>query len=167
MSSSVLNGEIPYRMLFPTKNLFPIASKIFGCVCFVRDVRPLHTKLDHKCLKCILLGYSRVQKGCRCYCPTIKRYLVSPDVAFFKDTPFTSSPSSSCQGEGDNLFIYEVTSPTPSLSIDVAPSYPLVSQVYFRRPPPQPSDSCPPSMLPSSCDPGPSDDLPIALHKGK
>ncbi|KAA0059694.1 putative Polyprotein [Cucumis melo var. makuwa] len=44
------------------------------------------------------------------------RYLVSPDVAFFEDTPFTLSPSSSCQGDDDNLFIYEVTSPTPSSS---------------------------------------------------
>lgn len=167
MPSSVLNGEIPYRVLFPTKHLFPIAPKIFGCVCFVRDVRPHHTKLDPKSLKCIFLGYSRVQKGYRCYCPTLKRYLVSPDVVFFEDTPFTSSPSSLCQGEDDNLFIYEVTSPTPSLSTDVPPSRPLISQVYSRRPPPQPSDSCPPSMLPSSCDPAPSDDLPIALRKGK
>ena len=58
MSFSVLNGEIPYRVLFPTKNLFPIAPKIFGCVCFVRDVCPHHTKLDPKSLKCIFLGYS-------------------------------------------------------------------------------------------------------------
>ncbi|KAL0533503.1 hypothetical protein IC582_027535 [Cucumis melo] len=80
MPSSLLNGEIPYRVLFPTKSLFPIAPKIFGCVCFVRDIRPHHTKLDSKSLKCIFLGYSRVQKGYRCYCPTLKRYLVSPDV---------------------------------------------------------------------------------------
>ena len=65
MSSSVLNGETPYRVLFPTKNLFPIALKIFGCVCFVRDVHSRHTKLDPKSLKCIFLGYSRVQKGYR------------------------------------------------------------------------------------------------------
>ncbi|TYK11673.1 putative mitochondrial protein [Cucumis melo var. makuwa] len=30
---------------------------------------------------------------------------------FLEDTPFTSSPSSLCQGEDDNLFIYEITSP--------------------------------------------------------
>ncbi|KAL0533382.1 hypothetical protein IC582_030221 [Cucumis melo] len=60
MPSSLLNGEIPYRVLFPTKSLFPIAPKIFGCVYFVRDVRPHHTKLDPKSLKCIFLGYSHV-----------------------------------------------------------------------------------------------------------
>ena len=62
MPSSLLNGEIPYFVLFPTKNLFPIAPKIFGCVCFVRDVRSHHTKLDPESLKCIFLGYSCVQK---------------------------------------------------------------------------------------------------------
>ena len=60
MSSFIINGEIPYRILFPTKSLFPIAPKIFGCVCFARDVRPHHTKLDPKSLKCIFLGYSHV-----------------------------------------------------------------------------------------------------------
>ncbi|KAL0543591.1 hypothetical protein IC582_018691 [Cucumis melo] len=76
MPSFVLNGEISYCVLFPTKSLFPIALKIFGCVCFVRDVRPHHTKLDPKFLKCIFLSYSRVQKRYRCYCPILKRYLV-------------------------------------------------------------------------------------------
>ncbi|KAL0539985.1 hypothetical protein IC582_024207 [Cucumis melo] len=84
MPSSILNGEIPYLVTFPTKSLFPIALKIFGCVCFVRDVRPHHTKLDPKSLKYIFLGYSRVQKRYRCYCPTLKRYLVSFNIAFFR-----------------------------------------------------------------------------------
>ncbi|KAA0050691.1 putative Polyprotein [Cucumis melo var. makuwa] len=162
MPSSLLNGEIPYRVLFPTKSLFPIAPKIFGCVCFVRDICPRHTKLDLKSLKCIFLGYSRVQKGYCCYCPTLKRYLVSLDVAFFEDIPFTSSPSSLRQGEDDNFFIYEITFPT-----DAPPSRLLPSRVYSRRPLSQPSDSCPTSMPPSSSDLGPSDDLPIALRKGK
>ncbi|TYJ98825.1 Cysteine-rich RLK (RECEPTOR-like protein kinase) 8 [Cucumis melo var. makuwa] len=37
------------------------------------DVRPHHTKLNSKSLKCIFLGYLHVQKGYRCYCPTLKR----------------------------------------------------------------------------------------------
>ncbi|TYK23239.1 Cysteine-rich RLK (RECEPTOR-like protein kinase) 8 [Cucumis melo var. makuwa] len=78
------------------------------------------------------------------------------------DTLFTSSPSSSCQGEDDNLSIYEITSPT-----DAPPSRLLPSRVYFRRPPSQPSGSCHTSVPSSSCDPGPSDDLLITLRKGK
>ena len=40
MSSSVLNWDTPYHILFPNKPLFPIEPRIFGCTCFVRDVRP-------------------------------------------------------------------------------------------------------------------------------
>ena len=47
-------------------SLFPIDPKVFGCTCFVRDVRPQVFKLDSKSLKCIFVGYSRVQKWYRC-----------------------------------------------------------------------------------------------------
>ncbi len=60
MSSSVLNGDIPYTILFPTKSLFPIELHIFYCTCFVRDVRPQIIKLDPKSFKCVFLGYSRL-----------------------------------------------------------------------------------------------------------
>ena len=73
MPSSVLNWATPYHWLFPNKPLFPIDPKVFGCTCFVWDVLPQVSKLDLKSLKCIFVGYSRVQKGCRCYCPTLRR----------------------------------------------------------------------------------------------
>ena len=40
MPSSVLNWDTPYYILFPNKLLFPIEPRIFGCTCFVQDVRP-------------------------------------------------------------------------------------------------------------------------------
>ena len=40
MLSSVLNWDTPYHILFLNKPLFPIEPQIFGCTCFVRDVRP-------------------------------------------------------------------------------------------------------------------------------
>ena len=52
MPSSVLNWATPYHQLFP------IDPKVFGCICFVRDVRPQVSKLDLKSLKCIIVGYS-------------------------------------------------------------------------------------------------------------
>ena len=60
MPSPVLNWDTPYHILFPNKPLFPIEPQVFGCTCFVQDVRPQVSKLDHKSLKCIFLGYSRV-----------------------------------------------------------------------------------------------------------
>ena len=40
------------------------------------------SKLDSKSLKCVFLGYSQVQMGYRCYCPSFSRYLVFADVTF-------------------------------------------------------------------------------------
>nr|CAD1839614.1 unnamed protein product [Ananas comosus var. bracteatus] len=40
MPSSVLDGDIPYTILFPSKSLFSIEPRLFGSTCFVRDVRP-------------------------------------------------------------------------------------------------------------------------------
>ena len=58
MLSSVLDWVTPFQTLHPHKSLFPIESRVFGCICFVRDVRPYVSKLDPKSLKCIFLGYS-------------------------------------------------------------------------------------------------------------
>ena len=63
MPSSVLNWFTPYYQLFPNNSLFPIVPKVFGCTCFVRDVRPQVSKLDPKSLKCIFMEFSRVKKG--------------------------------------------------------------------------------------------------------
>ena len=60
MPSFVLNWVTPFQTLFPHKSLFLIDPRVFGCTCFVRDVRPHVSKLDLKSLKCIFLGYSRV-----------------------------------------------------------------------------------------------------------
>nr|CAD1837598.1 unnamed protein product [Ananas comosus var. bracteatus] len=40
MPSSVLDGDISYTVLFPSKSLFLIEPRLFGSTCFVRDVRP-------------------------------------------------------------------------------------------------------------------------------
>ena len=61
MPSLALNWATPYHQLFPNNSLFPIDPKVFGCTCFVQDVRPQVFKLDPKSLKCIFVGYSHVQ----------------------------------------------------------------------------------------------------------
>ena len=99
MPSSILNSATPYHQLFAHNSLFPIEAKVFGCTCFVRDVRLQVSKLDPKSLKCIFLGYSRVQKGYRCYCHTLRHYFVSINVAFFETTPFDLS-STVTRGRG-------------------------------------------------------------------
>ena len=69
------------------------------------------SKLDSKSLKCIFLSYSLVQKGYRCYCPTLQRYFVSTDVTFFETTLFSLSSPVPSQGEDDDLLMYTIASP--------------------------------------------------------
>ena len=144
MPSSILNGVTPFQTLCPHKSLFPIEPRVFGCTCFVQDVRPHVSKLDPKSLKCTFLSYSLVQKGYRCYYPSLRRYLVSVDVSFL------------------DLPIYTLASPTPA---SIPPlTKPPITQVYTRCQNPPVSS---PTPTASTLDPVSSDDLPIALRKGK
>ena len=99
MPFSVLNCFTLFQTLFPHKSLFPIEPQVFWCTCFVLDVCPYVSKLDPKSLKCIFLGYSQVQKGYRCYCPSLRRYLVSADVTFLENTSFSQDLIHTSQGE--------------------------------------------------------------------
>ena len=171
MPSSVLNWVTPYHQLFPNKPLFPIDSKVFECTCFVLDIRPQVSKLDPKSLKYIFVGYSRVQKGYACYCPTLQRYFVSTDVTIFETTPFSFSSPFTSQGEGDDILMYTISPPVPPAPL--APSAPTstpvpikppITQVYSQHLNP-PVSSPTPAASPS--DSVQNDDLPIALHKGE
>ena len=87
MPSSVLQNQIPHSILFPSESLYPLPPRVFGCTCFVQDLTPGKDKLAAKSIKCIFLGYSRLQKGYRCYSPTTKRCYISADVTFFETSP--------------------------------------------------------------------------------
>ena len=132
MPSLVLNWDTPYHIPFPNKPLFPIELRIFECTCFVRDVLSHVSKLDPKSLKCIFFGYSRVQKGYRCSCPSLRRYLVSVDVTFLENVPFSSPPTHKSQGEEDDLLVYTLASPivSPEPAPILAPVKPPITQVY-------------------------------------
>ena len=116
-------------------------------------------------MKCLFLGYSRLQKGYRCYSLETHRYFISADVTFFEDSPFFSTTS-------ESLPVSEVL-PIPIVSPpDAMPPRPL--QVYHRRPrvvaplpfAEAPADSLPiPSASPAPALPSPND-LPIAVRNG-
>lgn len=159
--------------MFPSHSLFPLPPRVFGCSCFVQDIRPSVSKLDPRSLKCVFLGYPRNQKGYRSFSPELGRYLVSVDVTFFESTPFfpTSAHSPSCLVPEDDFLIYTVSEKS------VPATRPPITQVYSRRAPQQvvaPTsqlDSLPPPAS-SPLDPDPSPptselDLPIAIRKGK
>ena len=162
MPSSVLDWATPFQTLLPDKSFFPIEPRVFGFTCFVWDVRPHVSKLNPKSLKCIFLGYFGVQKGYKCYCPSLNRYLVSVNVTFLENKPFSPIQIHTSQGENDDLLVYTLASPAPT---SIPPlTKPPITQVYARRL--HPSVSSPPPAT-STLDPNLSDDLHIALRKGK
>ncbi|KAJ9673153.1 hypothetical protein PVL29_026432 [Vitis rotundifolia] len=171
MPTIVLKGDIPYKVIHPQKSLFPIEPRIFECTCYVRDTRPSVTKLDPKALKCVFLGYSRLQKGYRCFLTDLNKYLVSMNVV------------SAGEEEDEEWLVYQVVNSRPTVGqssmvdsdaslahlgtvVDVptAPVKPPIVQVYSRHP--VTTDTCP-APASSSSDPSSDLDLPISLQKGK
>ena len=88
MPSSVLKDQVPYSFVYPNAPLFSISPRTFGCTCFVHDFTPGKDKLSSRAVKCVFLGYSRTQKGYKCFSPDLRRYIISADVTFFESTPF-------------------------------------------------------------------------------
>ena len=166
MPSSVLHDQIPHSLLFPDQLLYFLPPRVFGCTCFVHILTPGQDKLSAKATKWIFFGYSKLQKGYRCYSLETHRYFLSADVTFFENSPFFSS--------SESLPVSEVL-PLPIISppiFDVVPSQPL--QVYHRSHRvvvPLPStevlaDSLPIPSTSSTPTLPPADHLPIALRKG-
>ena len=107
MPSSVLHDQIPHSLLFPDQPLYFLPPRAFGCTCFVHILTTRQDKLSAKVTKCIFLGYSRLQKGYRCYfpqthntfsllmSPSLWTHPSSPPSSLFlllKSYPFPSSP---------------------------------------------------------------------------
>ncbi|RVW48386.1 Retrovirus-related Pol polyprotein from transposon RE1 [Vitis vinifera] len=63
----LLHNHIPHSLLFPDQPLYFLPPRVFGCTCFVHILTPGQDKLSAKAMKCLFLGYSRLQKGYRCY----------------------------------------------------------------------------------------------------
>ena len=90
MPSSSLENQIPHSIIFHHDHLFHVPPKVFDCTCFVHDLSLGLDKLSARAIKCVFLGYSRLQKGYKCYSPSTRRYYMFADVTFFEDTPFFS-----------------------------------------------------------------------------
>ena len=119
---------IMLKGIFPHDPLFHVSPKVFGCTCFVHDLSPGLDKLSVRSIKCVFLGYSRLQKGYKCYSPTTKRYYMSADVTFFEDTPFFSPSMNHSPSLQEVL---PIPSPCPlgnsNQNVSVVPSSPLNS----------------------------------------
>ena len=164
MSSSVLHDQISHSVLLPNQPLFYLPPHVFDCFYFVRILTPGQDKLSAKATKCVFLGYSRLQRGYRCYSPHINCYFISIDVTFFEDSSFSSITRPSVPNVLSILLVL------PSLDFPSPPTNVLTRplQVYSHRPhPPLRPLVEASSMSQSSPAPVPqlSNDLPIAVQK--
>ncbi|WMV25609.1 hypothetical protein MTR67_018994 [Solanum verrucosum] len=91
MPSSSIQNQVLHSILYPQSHLYSIPPRVFGSTCFVHNLAPGKDKLTPRALKCVFLGYSRVQKGYRCYSHDLRRYLMSADVTFFESQPYYTS----------------------------------------------------------------------------
>ncbi|GAB2286677.1 hypothetical protein Dimus_039786 [Dionaea muscipula] len=142
MPSSVNQGKILYKVIFSHHSPHPLPLRIFGCTCYVCNIRPGLTKLDPKSLRCIFLGYSRIQKGYQCYSPALGRFCISADVVFDDVIPFgSSSPILERPYEFftvDDVLVYElapVTSVSPSITTPASLPGPSGLSVLIRTRP--------------------------------
>ena len=166
MPSSVLHDQIPHSILLPTQPLFYLPPRVFGCICFVHILTPGQNKLSAKAMKCVILGYSRLQRNYRCYSPDTNRYFISADVTFFEDSSFFSSVVRPSAPDVLSIPLVLPSPDFPSPPPDVV-TRPL--QVYTRRPRPPTMPRVDSSLMPqSSLAPNaqPSNDLLISIRKG-
>nr|XP_009802348.1 PREDICTED: uncharacterized protein LOC104247899 [Nicotiana sylvestris] len=148
MPASPIKDHIPRSILFPQSALYPLPPRIFGSTCFVHNLAPWKDKLAPRALKCVFLGYSRVQKGYRCYSPDLRRYLIV-------------NPPPPSTTEVSPIPTFEESSVIPPSS--PATGTPLLIYHRHSRPTSGPSGSRPaPDTVPTA-DPAPS--TPIALRK--
>jgi hypothetical protein len=87
MPSRILYMKSPAELLLGNHN-FRVQSKVFGCVCFVKDHRPMVSKLDPQAIKCIFVGYASTQKGFKCWDHIGRRLFVNMDVTFREEEPY-------------------------------------------------------------------------------
>ncbi|GMI79954.1 hypothetical protein HRI_001664700 [Hibiscus trionum] len=137
MPSKVLNFQTPrdvFLSFFPSFK--PMNSnlplRIFGCTVFVQNFSPTRSKFDPKSLKCVLVGYSSLKKGYKCYHPPSKKFFVTMDLTFFEQEPYFSKTEIKGETIGNNFQLVPTQVPLSSPS-----HYPplLESQTSSHTPP--------------------------------
>ena len=95
LPSKILQFRTPLEVL-STHTTIPsfhsLPPRIFGCVVYVHLPKPARTKLEHRAVKCISVGYGTNQKGYRCFDPTQNKMYTTMDCDFFKHSYFYSQP---------------------------------------------------------------------------
>ncbi|RVW39326.1 Retrovirus-related Pol polyprotein from transposon RE2 [Vitis vinifera] len=159
----LLHSHIPHSLLFPDQPLYFLPPRVFGCTCFVHILTPGQDKLSAKAMKCLFLGYSRLQKVViplrligtlsPLMSPSLRTHHSFPPLLslfpFLKSCPFPLSP-------------HLKLCPLDHFRFIIVARVSLLLSLFLRHLP----DSLPiPSASPAPALPSPND-LPIAVRKG-
>lgn len=91
MSSFILHDHIHHSILFPYQPLSCLFPCVFGCTCSIHILTPQQDKLSTKGMEYVFLGYSRPERGYKCYSPDTNQYFISVTITSFKGSPFSSA----------------------------------------------------------------------------
>ena len=89
--SSVLNFQTPQQKmesLFSILHLPNLEPKVFGCTIYVYIPKVLRGTLDPYTKRCVFIGYSKFQKGYRCYDPSHPKLHVTLNTSFHELEPY-------------------------------------------------------------------------------
>jgi len=178
MPSSILNNKIPHSILFPYEPLHPLPLKVFGSTCFMHNFSHGLDKLSPRSHKYVFIGFTRSQKGYKCFSPSLNCYFVSADVTFNESSFYFKSSSHSTESPSNTINIPSTVNIPMICYLPSVPSMPSVFappllQVYNCRHCPQqpandslqvPTTVSPPDLTIES--PLLPSDLPIGLRKG-
>jgi hypothetical protein len=81
------------------KNVSIPPPKLFRCVCFVKNIRPMVGKLDPRAVKYIFVGYSGTQKSYVCWSSVERRLVFYMDVTFLENEPYYAFKVTSLFGD--------------------------------------------------------------------
>ncbi|RDX88400.1 hypothetical protein CR513_30014, partial [Mucuna pruriens] len=163
LPTRVLNGIKHMLSFFPSSPLMlSLPSRVFGCVAFVHSDNPHHGKLDPRAVKCVFIGYPSNKKGFKCYHPPSRRFFVSMGVTFHETQSYFVCPP--FQGENYlevKLIIESLPFPTQDVQVqvqEVTKSTLVLDHVQMSK-----MDV----SIPDNSIENVTDDMPIALRKGK
>ena len=93
----LLDNKSPYEVLCNTSPSYD-TLRVFGCLCYVHNIKSKRDKFISRSRKCIFVGYPQGKKGWKLYNLETSEYFVSRDVKFYEtkfpfahNTPSTSS----------------------------------------------------------------------------
>ncbi|KAK2448739.1 putative mitochondrial protein [Trifolium repens] len=114
----VNDGVTPYEKLFGKPPSYE-HIKIFGCLCYVKNLSKQRDKFDSRAERCVFVGYPKGQKGWTVYNLRTREIYVSRDVVFYENVfPYASQEKGSNKDDPPPTFasnscsVEEETAPT-------------------------------------------------------